>query len=165
MSTIKFERFKRECGANENLKPGQVPIYDFAIYIDGEYRARWTRSSCRGRGYSLIANTKGVYHPIARDEPRQSWTKKNPIQNVNQKDFLVETEKALAEGLIPTVAGLLELEAAHKAKLEQQATDQAASNRQHRMEAKALEMFSIICDGIRFPHPRITAVLDYIDPK
>lgn len=152
---IKFVRVVRECGHNDNLRPGEKIIYDFDVIVDGVNLATWKRNIYK-RGYYLSdSGGREVKAPwfdasnIRRvEDPAHRW---HGVQAENKEQFAEVVIREL--DYIPTPAQVeqrrLDEEAANgqaeRARLEAHRTDRIKQAGPDLLAA--LEKIAEVCNG------------------
>lgn len=140
MALITFERFKRDCPANKNLRNPltghtRLPIYDWNVMIDGEHRATAKRIYT-GRGYEIY------------DADDRAIAGRNGIgQKVDsQANFEGVVAQLLRAGMIPTLAEMAEMRAAEQTKREHVAAEEAEANRVWQIKGAGVDLY----DALRY---------------
>lgn len=142
MPTIKFERFERECGHNEQArKDGSQLLYDYRVIIDGEFRALWSRQSYASRD-ELYRLYDPDHRPILIDPEQYHKHMGAPVPN--KAAFEAAIAEALAGNRIPTLAQLAELtKAEERARLAALVKAQEVL-RENRIESAAQALFDAL---------------------
>ena len=136
---IKFERFARDCGANEDRKRKGLPLYyDWRVLIDGEFRAVLVRE-IYGKGYEL---NDAAYRTIY-EASEVTWGYRRPVKIANKAGFEAAIETALRDNLIPTIAELKWLRAYDAATVINKRIDQEAEDRAERIAKAAPQLYEV----------------------
>lgn len=113
---IKIQKIVRDCPWNKNLKPWQRKVYDFRVWIAGDYRAYFTQATGKTTTWELYDVDNS---PI---KLRESSTL--TIRCHGQQRFIETVKSSLA--LIPTVI-----------QIEERKKNRAAASEKYAAEAKA----------------------------
>lgn len=141
---ITFERFARECGANDTARAkGWTLIYDFKVMIDGEHRATLSKNTC-GRGYEIY---DADHRPIHGQSRSRHFAKHLGEEVAKQADFFQFVSDLLASGRIPTLSQMADLRA-------QEAQKAAEIDRQARQEIRH--------EAARASGPQLLSAIKYL---
>lgn len=139
MPSIRFERYERDCGANETAKKtGSALIYDFRVMIDNQFRAIMSREYT-GKGYRIFDADHRAIHKVG-----DTYLPKHRGSVVEKQDYFEQVvSECLEAGLIPTLLEMSQKRIAEDKAAEREATDEAYKQYKLGVESCALDLLEL----------------------
>jgi len=139
--TYKFEKVKRDCPYNRDLKQGEKAIYDYNIFEDGKLIGIFKLRMRGCRGYELYSTD---HHPVKRSD--------EGFYNTVTADAKNDFERIIVEfrHRIPTADEIAEWARQQQERAKAEMTQKLADERVWRMRGQVEEMYEILKDIVGY---------------